>query len=376
VGGIEPFDASADKDGVYTIVIKPDTGDPFILRASARDGDKFTGVSPAGMYGTTAADASGDGAGRVRVAYRLEGHPVNILMRTLTSTGAGTNGSYDEEPQAVGYGVPEDLTNPGDLATWAAVLSPPSDPFAVDLAIADLGTTESGARPTTLTEGMREIQRRLGQAGIWLVFRQGHYVVRGLQDLYDDPEVSGLTITLGKVVPGSIIIEQYAAERSEEWAGVRVLTAVGGASIDETLPPRLMIPWFNKNLDLDCTTLIQSDGPGGEVPEKIASRMRDWVVNRLLRIRMTLGGLHWLQLCPGDLVAVDLSAGASAGIDIVDLAVRIAHVTGEVQAWPINMMVERMQCLLPAPAVTFSLLLAPRRSGGEDEPGGTVPALP
>ena len=373
VDSIVDFDASVDKGGVYTLVVTPDTGDPFILKASGRLADRFTGVTTVGQYGTTAADAAA--LNLVRVAYRLEGHPGEVLMRCLTSTGAGTNGTYDQEAGPVSYGMPEDLINAGDLATWIAALDPPSDPFAIDLPICDLGTTTSGARPTTLTEGLREIQRRLGQAAMWLAFRQGHYVLRGLQDLQDTPEVSGLTVTLGRVVPGAIVVEQYAAETAEEYAGVRVTTSEVGGSVSEDLPPRLLIRTFATDYPLDCTGMIWDDGAGGEIPDSIAARARDWVVNRLLRLKLTVSGLHWLQLCPGDLVDVDLSTGPTSGPDALDFAVRIADTTGTALTWPVTMMVERIQGMLPNPSVSLSLVLAPRRTGGEDEPGGTVPVL-
>jgi hypothetical protein len=106
---------AASSDGLYAVRVTPDSGEPFILTATAlAPGDVLTGVSSTGQVGTTAANASGGNAVQ-GLAYD-DRHPLQMAMRLVTSTGDGDNGLEDVYPESWGLGIPADVVDLVDYA--------------------------------------------------------------------------------------------------------------------------------------------------------------------------------------------------------------------------------------------------------------------
>lgn len=76
--------------------------DRELIGYSSRTSTVFSGLTR-GLYGTKA-EAHQSNA-RIGELFVLTGHPIDILLRVLTSTGAGTNGVYDLLPARHGLGI-------------------------------------------------------------------------------------------------------------------------------------------------------------------------------------------------------------------------------------------------------------------------------
>lgn len=103
--------------GTGVIRVYDGTSD-FYLTYTGKTATTFTGLSAAGVFGTTAANVAAGGTSIVQHVAYLTGHPLDILRRILQSTGAGTNGTWDDYPGLWGLGIPDDLVDNTDIGTW------------------------------------------------------------------------------------------------------------------------------------------------------------------------------------------------------------------------------------------------------------------
>jgi hypothetical protein len=101
------------------------------------------------------------------------GSPIDVLLRVLTSTGAGTNGAYDVLPD--GLAIPAGLVDTADAATFAAQ-------------VGALGAVDWFSFGATVKQQEPEGGQLLAWAahlGVWLCQRQGALTIRAAVDMQD-----------------------------------------------------------------------------------------------------------------------------------------------------------------------------------------------
>lgn len=291
------WDNYADKDGVYTLIGVPTSGDVFVLRATGKTATTFTGVSAAGQYGTTAANLTTSEF--FKIGHRAEGNPMNVVRNMLVSTGAGTNGTYDVESELMGYAVPDALVDSSDTDVWIPSIAPATGAFAADFLVARL-TDDASFYPDTISEGLRGICQSLGPVGIWPVVRQGQVTCRALQDLDDSPITSALTITSYDVI--SLEVDWWAQDQPEEYQEYKITTESLTDSDAATAPK------FGAKAQRFDAAASFIRGNETAVAESIVARCAPWFTQRVERVRLLLAGSKWAQLVPGDVVTVTLNA--------------------------------------------------------------------
>lgn len=343
----------ADKDGIYTLVGVPDGADPFVLTATGKTDTGFTGVSATGEYGTTAVDIPTGGSDSINIfrnAWRAEGNPMNVVRNLLVSTGEGTNGTYDVEPFLMGYGVPNALVDSDDIDVWLPAIAPDTGAFQVDFLVARLAD-DSSFYPDTLAEGLREILQRLGPCGVFAVARQGQLTCRALQDLNSGSPITTSVIIKRRHIIG-LEIDWWPREQAQEFRKYTVTTEDGGAS---SYSEDAVFAGQAQYYDVDASFIR---GNQEAVRDSIVARVAPWITQRVERLRLLLAGNTWAQLCPGDVVTLQITEG--------DLAGSLAK--GRTAATYLGYdgvlaMVTAIQWHLPRPCVSLEVCVLPPDAG-------------
>ena len=102
-----------------------------------------------------------------------KGHPIDILLKILTSTGDGTNGPFDKYPRSWGLGVPIELISEAAFNQARRILQLSSGNYHWRLLI-----EQEQADPSTF------ISQIFNPAGIWLCVRQGQIICRLARDMH------------------------------------------------------------------------------------------------------------------------------------------------------------------------------------------------
>lgn len=157
--------------GTGAVMVTPTTGDPFFLTYTGTSGgNTLTGVSSAGVMGTTAVNASvGDD---VSFCAYLYGHPMDIARKLLTSR-EESNGAYDVYPYEWGLGFNAELVDDDDCDQFEGLVAATSGSYS--WAFGQL---------TVVDDGYAWLSDFLGRAGLFLTMRQGRVTVRCGQDPY------------------------------------------------------------------------------------------------------------------------------------------------------------------------------------------------
>ena len=142
------------------------SGEPFILTYTGTTATTFTGVT-SGIMGTTGlplpAVPSAEDIKIKSVAY-LNGHPIQVALKILVSTGAtGAHGSLDEFPAEWGLGLPQRLIDVVDSAHHRQLTGTTTWTSIVDEAVEDAGAW---------------LREWLAPGGFFLTVRQGLITVR------------------------------------------------------------------------------------------------------------------------------------------------------------------------------------------------------
>jgi len=154
--------------------VVPSTGEPFIVTFTGTSGNDLTGVSSAGIMGTTPVNAVLNDA--VYPCAYLEGHPYDIARRVLASSSAGTNGSFDDYHESWGYGIDDALMDHADITLAREAIEPypsPSSPGGFTIVHA---VTERQPAAFDWLAGF------LSTFGAWPVIRQGKITFRAAID--------------------------------------------------------------------------------------------------------------------------------------------------------------------------------------------------
>ena len=256
----------------------------FLLTYTGTSGTKtLTGLSGAGTFGTTAAlSNAGNSCDAVCL---LEGHPIDILQKILTSTGDGTNGAYDKYPRSWGLAVPEELISQAAFNQARRILQLSSGSYHWRLLI-----EAEQADPSTF------LSQIFQPAGIWLCVRQGQIVVRVARDMH----AAGLQRQPEDIFDGDLlevpVVSWYPTDQPQTYFRASVVTGGGGAftrSSTSTLPVK-------EEVSYDLTTVFQSVSNRDTIAIDIANRLGPWAHMLPEYIDVTVRGLR--SYAPGDVV--------------------------------------------------------------------------
>jgi hypothetical protein len=275
------------QDGAVRVT--PDTGDDFYLSFTGQSGSTLSGLSSTGQYGTTEGDAAA--GNRVSSAVLLEGHPLDILRRVLTSTGTGTNGPADIYPQQWGLAIPAELFDLGAWAQAERILQLSSGSYHWRLIVEQ-----------EIDDPAAWIAQTWGAAGIWICVREGMIVPRVARD----PNTAGLNRQVADLSDDDLAevpsVTWYPADVPETFTAVRVYhgTSVSSSvSNTTTLPSREELPY-----DLVDQTIARSNA--ADIAVETRDRLAPWGHLCPEYVDVTVWGLR--SYAPGDVIHLTSSA--------------------------------------------------------------------
>lgn len=202
----------------------------FFLTYTGKTATTFTGCSVAGAFWTTAADTASGGS--VYDVVLMEGHPLTIAMRVLMSTGAGTNGDYDDYPASWGYGITTGVIDVDDIeAERDEKMTVSTGTYVIDVV-----TTEEQNTPRTWLTGW------LSAFGVVPVLRQGSLSFRAFSTQVGKTRATVATYSDADIDhrSGGVSSEWFNASQPTEYGLVEIYAqdvGIGDASEDlATLP--------------------------------------------------------------------------------------------------------------------------------------------
>jgi hypothetical protein len=267
------------------------TGGSFYLTYTGTATNQLTGVSALGQYGSTTGDASvGDTVSSVPL---LVGHPVELALKVLLSTGTGSNGTYDTLPATWGYGLPLDLVDVDDALDWAArALVVGSGSYEWEVLVTE-------GQPS----GLEWLRSLLSRAGIWLVMRQGRISVRCAQSPDSGAVRLGPTAELGAGSIDQVVShELWSRSVARQYRRTRVLGATTSHATAGGVPTALP---STRQADVDLGDIVWSNQ--AEITEETANRLAPWNARVHEDVGVSGRGMGMARLCEGDLAWV--SAG-------------------------------------------------------------------
>lgn len=249
---------------------------------------EFT-VSTTGEFSTTAADAAtGDAVTEVAL---IEGHPIAMALRVLTSTGAGTNGSYDDLPVGWGFGIPATLiaVDDAEMEIAEVVHLESAGTYTLSLIV-----TEAQVDPRSWVQGW------LSAVGCFMALYQGKLTVRGVTLHETRHRNTVATITDADLDPSVGVSSEWwdsgksveAAQSPVYSASVQVLDA---AEDLETLPGVYIDP-------IDLSAVLYDYTYEGEVMTEVYNRTYRSRKRVPELVTLPVAGLGAMGICPGDWV--------------------------------------------------------------------------
>ena len=264
-------------------VTSDSAGDFFLKYTSTSAPSTIAGLTASGQFGTTANPAS---AGQSCDAVcLLEGHPIDILQKILTSTGDGTNGPFDKYPRSWGLAVPEELISKAAFNQARRILKLSSGNYHWRLLI----EAEQADPSTFLTQ-------IFGPAGIWLCVRHGQIVCRIARDMHE----AGLQRQPEDLFDGDLlevpVVSWYPTDQPQTYFRALVINGGGDAftrSSTSTLPVK-------QEISYDLTAVFQSVANRDIIATDIANRLGPWAHMLPEYVDVTLRGIR--SYAPGDVV--------------------------------------------------------------------------
>jgi hypothetical protein len=328
VGSTTGFEAETGGTGV--VQVTPNTGDPFYLTYSAKAATTFT-VAAADRFGTTRAAANIGNT--VREVGYVTGHPMNMIRQVLLSTGAGTNGAWDDLPETWGLGIPEEYVAVGDIAIWKSRYEPGSGP-AVDLdwVIDPTATIEQSlafdrfgiptASVNTLVYGSPvsglDLFRTLSPLGIWTTLRQGEITVRAA--------LLGTRYSLSADKTGSIVdddvseilsVEPWDSRITHSYRTTRAFDLTDEWTYTRSDSAERHIPTLPE-LEIDMTRLLHKTGATQDsILALVAEHVGSWAGQIPGVVRLRIKRWKAASLCLGDVISLTLSR---AGVEFDEVS--------------------------------------------------------
>lgn len=336
------FEINTDGSGTGVVRITPNTGDDFYLTYTGISSNQLTGVSTTGQFGTTAANAS-SGKAAIAVVY-LSGHPLDIVRKVLTSTGLGTNGSFDTEDESWGFALPEDLLDRADIQSHEDDV----------VKVASGSYTWSVLVEAAQDNGFSWLTELLRPAGLFLAQRQGELTVRAVQNTEDK---AGKILFANYQITDEDIIEVVSHEHYDgavpnEYGEVLFTTATGTTTKNENSPATVATLPAQKSLTYSLATTVYDNET--ETRTEWANRMRLWALRVPERIVIRCH-LRLMQAAVGDVTllttnqTVGRSGETSEGFSAHEVMVT---------QWDVQLPTEGGE-----PSVTLALSVLPSGSG-------------
>lgn len=276
--------------GYGAIWVETSAGDGYYRLWSAATATTFSIVSPAtaSQLSTTDIGAS-TGDTIYEVAY-LSGHPIDIALRVLTSTGLGANGSYDTYPESWGLGVPAALVDIDDCERYKLhYVRVASGSYTIEYAVHE-----------PQEDGWSWLQSTiLSPFGLVLVQRQGSVTVRAARA---STTASGAGID-GTITDDDIydVLDHDWYSSGHAWESNATQVKGGAASVTTTTQDTATLPGGGMTTyDLDAYLHGANDAA-------IATEVRDRVYEDAERIPerlVLLCSLRMAALAPLDVVSV------------------------------------------------------------------------
>ena len=266
--------------GSGVVLIVGDTGKEFYLTYTGTTATTLTGISATGQFGTHA-DPGIEDAATSNACYAigwLNDHPADIARALLTSTGNANNGTYDDYPNAWGYGIAEDWLDDLRFRRVKSIVTPASGSHTWSVLLAE-----------EVTDGTGWLLDLLSRAGMGLCVRQGRISMWAVQDISSLPDYhSTLQITDADII-GQPEVSWYSPAVPYCTTGVRTYSAstdsfAGIAGGCTALPAQA-------EATIDLTEMIRDNED--EVRPEVSGRLREWFFRIPEEVRVTLAGMGW-----------------------------------------------------------------------------------
>lgn len=232
-----------------------------ILTYTGTTATEFTGCSTSGRFVTTAADvASGSFVNGVGYLY---GNPLGIARRVLVSTGAGTNGPWDDYPAPWAFGLPAEFVDMDDIDAEAdEIVTVDAYVYRIEILVTEPVTDPRG----WLTDW-------LSRSGCFLTMRQGMITVRGVTGDPSRRRDATAAFTDADFVPGSLTSEWWDSGRPKEYGSTDVYFSPNTAPVDSPVAPFHTLPGgVDKPYDLSSILFNESYPDAGYVLTEIHNR--------------------------------------------------------------------------------------------------------
>lgn len=279
----------------------PVDGHDFLLTYSgtATGPTRLTGVSSAGVFGTTAHSCALGHAPTATHAPYINGPLYTVWSKIALSTGtAASNGPRDTLPETWGFAFPREIVDVTDGEAFGAAITAP----ASGTADVHLFTTED------VTDSASWLAGILSAYGLWLCVRQGELTIRGVQSVADWSDVrarSSVTITDDDIMVGEggegLLVEMYDTDRNTEYAATEI-TGPTGETV--TFEPSVGTFPASRRITYDLSRIAWSNESA--IRQEVANRLHPWAVSLGEALVLRLSGLHWMQLTPGDVVRLEI----------------------------------------------------------------------
>lgn len=288
VGDSTSFDRESGGNGAFRV--DSTLGDAYYRLYSAKPSSTTFTIASAGsdIMGTDDAPGAATGDEVHEVAY-LQGHPMDIARRVLTSDGVVGNGSYDLYTATWGFGLPSYLIDNTDIDTWKTLaVKVSSGSYLWEYPQGD-----------AVDDGIGWLQSFLSRGGVFLTTRQGAITCRATQYTLNTLAVtSGIEITDADIEE----VEEYEAWASDhptEYSQIKVSSssnfALFPASADNiaTFPGGYLLPIDLSDRVFQNETAMRDD---------VGNRLYESRVRKPERLRLRCSALRLAQLANGDIV--------------------------------------------------------------------------
>lgn len=300
----------------YLLKVFPTGNDPYYILATGKTVSTFTGCTTA--FGTVHTASGGDVV--IQVAYDAD-HPSLIARRILQAGAAGA--AHAGYPDSWGLGIPDAYLDETDS----------------DLHQSGALPTPSGSDATLIVEsawdnGESELATWLGFFGLFVTQRQGSITVRAVRD----PEAIAAEFAIAEGIV-DFSWSAWSDEQPDEYAVYQVRaeqpdgTWVVYSFTDSSAGPRTL-PSIHR-LQVASGTRLWAQPDDAAWAQEVADRLGPWYVRIPEVLTVTMAGLEWAQLAPGDIGTITLRDPIGIVQDLADLGYvdRVVMVQGVRVDW-------------------------------------------
>lgn len=261
------------------------------FRYSAIGGNTLT-IAEEGFLHSTAASGTYNAGTKVYALPLYDGHPIDVMLRTLVSTGDGSNGAYDQYYAWQGFGIPQNLIWAEDAALWKGYRVPSGTTWRMQYASDDTNNN---------TSGLAFLHSTVGKLGFWYAVRQGKFTARAA--LRPGIGFSSAAAFRVHIKDDDIArvesVNWWSPDAPKEWTTTRIVGNNGSTtSSADTVKTRP----GGARFDIDISDVQHLSGTESVHRDEMNDKPGAWyrTVHRDATLR--LRGWHWAALCPGDWV--------------------------------------------------------------------------